>query len=141
LQLHRNWLRAHADFPFSHDTAFGRVDLGSQQEIAAVDRVRRVLDGAAARELFVYPVGGWLYLLTDAHHPTRHALIITGYPSDEEQRGVIGPLERRRVPYVFLLFPQERFANDLIAAYVERQYRCDAEGLCVRKDAAAAASR
>src|SRR5262249_60294375 len=71
LQLHRNWLRAHADFPFSHDTAFGRVDLSSQQEIAAVDQVRRVLDGTAGRGAFVYPVGGWVYLLAAPHKPPR----------------------------------------------------------------------
>lgn len=141
LQLHRNWTRAHADFPFSHDTAFGRVDLASEQEVAAVDRVRRVLDDTPGRELFVYPVGGWLYLLADANNPTRHDLIFPTYQSDEEQRGVIEALERRRPRYAFFLLRPPSVASDPIAAYIERQYRCEADGLCVRNDAEPKADR
>src|SRR5262249_15416667 len=105
LQLHRNWVRAHADFPFSHDTAFGRLDFASQQEVDAVDRVRRVLDGTAGRELFVYPVGGWLSLPADAPNPTRHDLIVPGYQSDQEEQGVSDPLDRPRPPHRLLPVP------------------------------------
>jgi len=54
---------------------------------------------------------------------------------------VIEALERRRPRYVFLVLRPLNVANDPIAAYTERQYRCDPDGLCVRNDAAPAPDR
>ena len=45
VRLHRNWIQAHADYPISHETAFGRVDL----RLAAPCRRRRSAAAPAGR--------------------------------------------------------------------------------------------
>ena len=133
VRLQRNWAQAHADFPFSRDTAFGRIDLATEEQVAIVDRVRRALDGTSGRELFVYPTGGWLSLMADAHNPTRHDFIFPVFQSDEEQRRVVEALEDRAPRYVVLAIRPPSVEHDPIAAYIEREYRCEADGFCTRK--------
>ena len=133
LQMAYNLRRARAEFPFVHETAFGRIALGSQREVVGVDRIRRLLDNVPGRELFIYPGFAAAYLLVGAHNPTRHDLIFPKYQSAEEIEGVIEALERRRPRYIALL----RFAvqkDDPIGVYVARHYHCDDDGLCVRTD-------
>jgi hypothetical protein len=63
--------------------------------------------------VYIYPFGATGYLMVGGRNPTRHDLILPRYQSDEE------------VP------------KDPIIAYIERHYRCDDAGACVRDDARA----
>jgi hypothetical protein len=121
IELRQNLVRARGDFPISRETAFGRVDL-TYGEAAVVERMRRLLNVTQNRELFIYP--GWpaLALLTGARNPTRHDLIFPKYQSDEEMRGVMQAIARRRPRYVLLMWYVP--ARDPIRTYVERYYRC-----------------
>src|SRR5262249_53874287 len=57
-------------YPFSHETAFGRVDFRDPDEIVLIDALREVV-GAGSREVFVYPYWASLYLTTATRNPTR----------------------------------------------------------------------
>jgi len=134
VRLHHNWVQAHADYPISHETAFGRVDLGSQHVADFVDHLRGLLDGTPGREMFIYPTSGGFSLMTDARNPTRHDCIFPVYQSDEEQRDVVSALERRRPRYVLIILPSGGPEHDPIVAYIERAYHRAPDGVWVRND-------
>jgi hypothetical protein len=133
-RLHRNWVQAHADYPISHETAFGRVDFASQGLADTVDLLRRLLDGTPGREMFVYPTGGGISLMVDARNPTRHDWIFPVYQSDEEQRDVVRALERHRPRYVVFVLPSPGPENNPIVAYIEQTYHLAPDGVLVRND-------
>jgi hypothetical protein len=86
--------------------------------------------------VYIYPFGATGYLMAGGRNPTRHDLILPRYQSDEEVQSVIETLEHRRIRHAYLM----RFVlppKDPIIAYIERHYRCDDAGACVRDDARA----
>jgi hypothetical protein len=137
MQLRHNLLETRAKFPFPTETAFGRVDLNDRRVVDFVHHMSRLLDHEPGREMFIYPLG-WpaVYLMAGARNPTRHDMIFPTYQSEQELQGVIAALERQRPRYVLL---ERRWvsADDPIGAYVDRHYRCQEDGLCLRDDVAA----
>ncbi len=100
VQLAGNAARARRDFPFEHDTAFGRVAFATREEVAFVDRVRALVRDVPGHWLFVAPIHTQLYLTTGASNPTRHQFVLPDYLGEEETRRLLATLEGRQLPYV-----------------------------------------
>lgn len=132
VHLYRNMLRVRAEFPLPHRTAFGRVDFHTQEQITLIEKVRRVAQQTPTRELFCYPVYASMYLMTDTVNPTAHEIIAPGYQGAEVLQEVVETLEQRQVPQVLLVRLLVR-EGDPIAQYVDRNYRCGPDGLCLRR--------
>jgi hypothetical protein len=80
-------------------TAFGRVDLLDQDQVALIDALNAGLAGAPERELFAYPFYPWLYLMLDAKNATRYQILIPGYNSPEQMQEVMSRLASRPPPF------------------------------------------
>ena len=130
-RLRDNLARARAEFPIARETAFGRVDFASERDAALIERVRGLVEGAGSREIFCYPAGAAVYLMTDTDNPTPHEIILPVYQSDEEIERTIATLEARRVPVV-VLYKVLVGRDDPVGEYVRTHYACDEDGLCVR---------
>jgi hypothetical protein len=129
--LWRNMARAHAEFPFVHTTAFGRVAFASRDEIERVEQIRALANEMPSRELFCYPVHTATYLMTATDNPTPYNILLPGYQDDTVLREVIDTLEHRRVPLV-LLIDTLITGSDPVADYVHEHYRCERNLVCVR---------
>jgi hypothetical protein len=108
------------DHPFATDSPFGRVRFEDLQQLEIVERVRAVLAPAGARELFVYPFGAALYLLTGTENPTPFQFLLPEYSRPDQIDLTLAILERRRVPYLFVIKPMT--STDPILRYVTEHY-------------------
>jgi hypothetical protein len=119
--LARSYSGAHAEFPLSHRTAFGRVDFATPEEIEVVERVRELMAAAPTRELFAYPVYTSLYLTTDTDNPTPNQVLILGHSSLAQMTQAAEVLRARRLPYLFVCHwpgaPREPVIDYIDAAY------------------------
>jgi hypothetical protein len=122
VRLERNLLRARAAFPYTRQTAFGRVDFASRIEAELYDRVNGLMDGVPSRQLFCYPIMSYLYLMADADNPTRYQFFLAGYNSQDQMREALRVLRARRLPYLVLL-PSLLHRDDPILSYARRRYR------------------
>ena len=125
-QLYRNTIRARADFPIAHQTAFGRVHFNTAAEVELVDRVRALLDRAPSRAFFAYPVYPLLYLTTGAENPMPFQWLYGGYHSERLVPEAARILAERRLPYVFACFVDLNHEDPVLRQVSEHYGRIDA---------------
>jgi hypothetical protein len=99
--LAHNASRARQEFPLSHQTAFGRVDFATAQEVDLVEHARTLLGGVPTRQFFAYPVYTSLYLTTDTDNPTPNQVLILGHSSWAQMTRAANLLRAHPLPYVF----------------------------------------
>ena len=121
LQLWRVHARAVADFPLTWTSAFGRVNFHDAREPAFYQTLQALLRTSGTEEVFAYPYGGTVHLLTGAVNPTPYQLIWARYSRPDQLAEAIGILERRAVPWVVVL-DQQPVAGDPVVEYVRRHY-------------------
>jgi len=120
-QLARYAQTLHAQYPFTHQTAFGRVDFGDRWEPLLIDRLRELLGGATGREIFCYPQLSSPYLTTGARNPTPYQFLQAGVSPDHQIDEALRILEARRVPFV-VAAPFLMQGKDPIGRYVRDHY-------------------
>jgi hypothetical protein len=119
-QLARVMAGSWRDHPFAYDSPFGRVRFHERQEREIVERMRAVLDRSPSRELFVYPFGAAIYLLTGTENPTPFQFLAPEYSRPDQIEQTLAILEQRRVPYLFVIKPLT--STDPILRYVADHY-------------------
>jgi hypothetical protein len=119
VHLGRVFVGSWRDFPLARTTPFGRVDFREQREVDLVEDVRAKLEQAGTTELFVYPAGAALYLLTGAINPTPFQFMAPGYSRPDQLDQAVETLERRKVLYVLMLV---ELPGDPVTEYVRRRY-------------------
>jgi hypothetical protein len=120
--LYGNLILLRSQFPFSHSTAFGRVDFPREDETRLHDALVVLLADTPTRDLYAYPMMSDLYLTVPAHNPTPYGFFLAfGYHSAEEVQRVLDALEDRKLPYIVLI-PGFLTANDPILRYVVQKY-------------------
>jgi hypothetical protein len=125
--LARGYARAHGEFPLPHQTAFGRVDFATPQEIELVERVRGLFADTPTREFFAYPVYTSLYLTTDTDNPTPNQVLILGHSSLAQMTQAADVLRTRRLPYLFVChWPLP--AHEPVSEYIDATYEPLAPG-------------
>jgi len=119
-QLGRVMARAHRDFPIDLATPFGTVQFHATAEATAYARVAALTRASPRAELFSYPWGGAVHLLTGTLNPTPIQIYLPTYTSAAQIADTIATLERRRVPWVVTPYPLD--PTDPILAYVAEHY-------------------
>ncbi len=120
LELGRVMAFTHNAFPFTHDTAFGRVAFATEGEIELIERARAILSQSGSDEMYSYPAYIGIYLTAGGRNPTPYQLLETGFHPPEDFSAVIATLESHRVPLVVLtVFSQP---SDPIVRYVKAHY-------------------
>jgi hypothetical protein len=114
--------RERALFPIPHDTPFGRVDFRGAAEVEELESLGAKLRAASATEIFVYPAGAALYLLTETANPTRYQLLMPGYNDAEQFAEVQATLEQRGVPFIVRTFWFWSGLTDPLLPYLEAHY-------------------
>jgi hypothetical protein len=122
LQLWQVQARALADFPIAWTSAFGRVNFHDPREETFYQTLRSLLRDSGTEEVFSYPYGGAVHLLTGAVNPTPYQLITARLNRADQLAEAIDILERRAVPWVVMLELQP-VAGDPVVEYVHRHYR------------------
>ena len=127
MQSARNAKRMVDEYTLPTDTAFGRVDFQTPSEVEIAAALRRHLDQAERRDLFVYPVYTSLYLTAGGHNATRHQLLLPRFNVPAHVAEVLDALEQKAVPTVvvvnvFLL------ADDPVLAYLTANYDVAVQG-------------
>ncbi len=119
-QLGRVMIRAHRDFPIPLATPFGEVRFHATPEAAIYARIAAIAQATPSHELFSYPWGGAVHLLTGTINPTPIQLYLPNYTTPGQIADTLAVLERRRVPYVVTPGPLD--PKDPILAYVAQHY-------------------
>jgi hypothetical protein len=122
LRLQQNRDARRELFRYSHDTAFGRVDAMSVDEMAVVEALRGLLRDSPSKEMFCLPNCAGLYLLAGGTNPTPYQLLLQNYSAPEHWTRTIEILERRQVPFVVLVRLFIRVRSDPVAQYVAEHY-------------------
>lgn len=127
-QLRRVMTGSWRDYPFAYRSPFGVVRFHDRAEVERVERVRAVLGAAGVGEMFVYPGGTALYLLTGTTNPTPYQFMIPGYSRPDQMEDAVAILEKRRVQFVADVFPL--IPGQRVDDYVLHHYEAvpDAEG-------------
>jgi hypothetical protein len=120
-RLQHNLERSRASYPFTRQTAFGRVDLASDREARLYDTMRELMQPVPSRELFCYPIVSYLYLMLDVDNPTRYQFLLRPYTTDAQLGEVVAVLEQRQLPYI-VAFPSVLRPDDPVLAYLHRDY-------------------
>ena len=122
VRLERDLAHARAGYPYTRQTAFGRVDFASDLEAQLYDRVDELMNEVPSRQLFCYPVMSYLYLMADADNPTRYQFVLAGLDTPEQMQEIVRVLSAKRLPYL-VLFPAFVHADDPVIVYARRDYR------------------
>jgi hypothetical protein len=125
--LYRNVVRAHTAHPLSHETAFGRIDFASAEEIRWVDRLRALMRDVPSRELFVYPAHTSLYLMSGSNNATPYQFFFLTFNSKKQIDSLVELLESKELPYIYAA-TMGMSPDDPILEYITRNYRCAAPG-------------
>jgi len=120
VRLQHNLVRLREAFPFSRDSAFGRVDL-KEQDALMYDRVKELMQGTSSRYLYCYPIISNLYLMLDVENPTVHGFFAPGYSGPDLVQEVLDSLEATRPPYIVYL-SMFRLPNDPVARWIIDHY-------------------
>ena len=112
--------RAHRDFPIDVATPFGTVQFHGTPEATAYARIAALTRAAPRAELFSYPWGGAVHLLTGTINPTPIQIYLPTYTTAGQIADTLATLERRRVPWVVTPSPLD--PKDPIQAYVAEHY-------------------
>lgn len=81
MRLHDNVGLAQREYPFSLETAFGRIDLSNDKQVPLINAVVAAVDSDPTRRLFTYPIYASLYLIADADNPARQQFLLPGFHS------------------------------------------------------------
>jgi hypothetical protein len=100
VQLYAGLTSARAAFPYSYESAFGRVDISHPGQGKFIDEVRRRLDAIPGRELFCYRATTAMYLLAGGNNPTRFQLFKSRINDPAQAEEILSVLERKKLPYV-----------------------------------------
>jgi hypothetical protein len=108
-------------FPYSHETAFGRVDFATRWQPILVDKMRSLLDQVPQRELYCYPYLTSPYLMTGGNNPTPYQYFIATRSPRRHREKVLSVLSERRVPYIIgsALFMDRR---DPVVKFIHQHY-------------------
>jgi hypothetical protein len=122
-QLQQNFARLWRIYPIAIQTSFGRIDLARPIEAQLYERVDGLLRDVPSRQLFCYPITASLYLMANAHNPTRYGFLRAGYTSSDQMQEVVDVLKAARLPYIVAL-PVRGFVKpgDPVFAYLEQEY-------------------
>jgi hypothetical protein len=104
-QLVRVMVGSWRDHPYAYDSPFGRVRYHERRELEMTERLRAVLDRSPSRELFVYPFGAAIYLLTGTENPTPFQFLVPEYSRPDQIELTLTILKERRLPYLFVIKP------------------------------------
>ncbi len=100
VHLRRNALLLREEFPFSHETAFGRIDFSDPSEPPLIDAARTLLSETPSRELFAYANTSKPYLTTGGKNPTPYQYFFAPVSGRQQTDEVLAILKTRGVPYV-----------------------------------------
>ena len=121
LHLKNNAATFKIDFPYPHDTAFGRIDFPVRWEAILIDRTRALLGDAAANQLFAYPNTSEPYLTTGATNPTPYQYFYAPVSPREHTERVLQILKTGTVPYItcqdFFLNAKDPIAREIFDNY------------------------
>jgi hypothetical protein len=122
-QLQQNFDRLWRMYPITRQTSFGRIEMARPIEAQLYERVDALLRDVPSRRLFCYPITASLYLMADAHNPTRYGFLRAGYNSPDQVQEVVDVLKAARLPYIVGL-SMRGFVKpgDPIFAYLEQEY-------------------
>ena len=123
LHLHWNASRLRGTFTLPEKTAFGRIDMADVKEVSFYRRVEELLQTVPSRVLYCYPFCTYLYLLHDAHNPTRYEFVapMRGYTSASQVQEIIGTLTAVDVPYI-VTNPVLTKPGDPIGLFIYQHY-------------------
>jgi hypothetical protein len=107
-------------FPFSHDTAFGRVDFTDRWQTVFVDNVRALMADSGSAELFSYGMSA-PYLLIGARNPTPYQYLNPLVSPAEHTQKTLQILEQRRVPYIVSI-SLAMVRKDPITKFINEKY-------------------
>jgi hypothetical protein len=122
LQARRALAEENRGSPKIYESAFGRIQFRSQSFIDDAEEVRKAVQAAGAKEIFVYPAGAWVYLTTQTSNPTRFQHAVPGMHSPENFAEIQATLERRRVPFVVRTFWFWGQEGDPLRTYLAEHY-------------------
>ncbi len=121
LHLQRNAALLWRQFPYPHDTAFGRIDFSVRWEPMLIDRTRELLGETNTRELFAYPNTSAPYLMTGGRNPTPYQFFFARVSPRQHTEEVLEILKTRRVPYIvcqsFFLRAEDPVVQAIMADY------------------------
>lgn len=121
LHLGNNAATLRADFPYPHDTAFGRIDFPGRWQAIMIDRTRTLLGFMPSKTLFAYPNMSEPYLTTGAKNPTPYQYYFAPVSPREHTQRVLEILRSGTVPFVmvqgFFLHPKDPVAREIFARY------------------------
>jgi len=100
LQLQRNAALLRRQFPYPHDTAFGRIDFPVRWAPVLIDRTRQLLSETTSHELWAYPNTSEPYLTTGGRNPTPFQFFYSRVSPPEHTEQVLAILKQRQVPYI-----------------------------------------
>lgn len=148
-QVADNTVRRRAQYPISHQTAFGRVDFGQPWEPLLVDRLRAALDTTTSRELFCYPFASAPYLTAGGRNPTPFQHLAPSQSPAWQVEQAVSIVRERQVPYI-VVAPVFLTPKDPIGQLIGERYEFVPLGdtpeslpklwLYARRDLAAAAT-
>jgi hypothetical protein len=116
-----NLRTARAKFPYTGDTAFGRVAFAASWQPLFFDYVRERLRAAGTNELFSYPNLSSPYLLCGADNPTPYQYFIATTSPREQTEEVLAILRARDLPYIIgaPIFMRD---DDPVVAFIKERY-------------------
>lgn len=100
LHLQRNAALLKEQFPYSHETAFGRVDFAEPTEPVLIDATRALLRQSPSHEIFAYANTSRPYLTTGGRNPTPFQLFYPPISGPEQTRQVLTILKEHGPPYI-----------------------------------------
>jgi hypothetical protein len=119
--LQRNAALLRQQFPYAHDTAFGRLDFNVRWEPVLIDRTRQLLSENTSGELFAYPNTSAPYLMTGARNPTPFQFFYAKISPPQQTEQVLAILKSRAVPYIvcqsFFLRAKDPIFQAILADY------------------------
>jgi len=121
VHMRRHLLLQRAAFPFSLETAFGRVDYRTAADRALSETLRAMVAAQPSPILFTYPAAVEPYLTAGARNPTRFQLLMPRVNPPEHTAEVLAALERERVELV-VMAPLAVKTDDPIRRYVDAHY-------------------
>jgi hypothetical protein len=121
LHLRDNAVTLEADFPYPHDTPFGRIDFSGHWQAILIDHTRALFTEAGSNVLFAYPNTSEPYLITGARNPTPYQYFYAPVSPREHTQRVLQILRTGSVPFVmvqgFFLHPRDPVAREILDHY------------------------
>lgn len=118
LHMGQHLLMQRAAYPFSLETAFGRVDYRTHADVKLIETLRTMLAAEPSPTLYTYPATNEPYLTAGGRNPTRFELLEQKTNPPEHTDEVLAVLEREQVQLV-VMAPLLVRPDDRIRRYVD----------------------